>query len=269
MPQSKMTIESLVKMKENRKKITAVVTYSYTMARRAEEAGIDAILVGDSATRVFSGLSQHSSMTMESMLYHTQAVTAACSHAWVMADLPQAVIDAGPGECVKGSRILIENGKADCVKIESTAEDAVKIIEAISKDHLPVMGHFGMMADNDERVKNKDSDSHDSLTKAMLDFARRLVSAGSCALLLSKIDSSIAAKITENVDVPTIGIGSGIDCDGQILVLEDLLGLTYREHPYYVKQYAQLGQLAQKAISEYIEDVKSNSFPDRAHSKPK
>lgn len=266
---SKITIKSLAEMKKSRKKITAIVTYSYTMARTAEEAGIDAILVGDSATRVFSGLSHHGSMTMEAMLYHTQAVTNACSRTWIMADLPQMVIDAGPSECVQAARILIENGKADCVKIESTDEGAIEIIEAISNSHLSVMGHFGMMAVDDTRIQGDGSNSEGTLTRAMVNFAQRLVAAGSCALLLSKIRASIANEITKNVEVPTIGIGSGLNCDGQILVLEDLLGLTYREHPYYVKQYAQLGQLAQNAIREYIKEVENGIYPDQAHSKAK
>jgi 3-methyl-2-oxobutanoate hydroxymethyltransferase len=267
MSSSKISTKTLQEMKLSGQKITAVVTYSYTMARRAEEAGIEAILVGDSATRVFSGLGQHSAMTTLEMLYHTQAVTRACSRAWIMADLPQEVIDAGSKDCVEASKILIIEGKADCVKVESNSENAVDIIQAIHSAGFSVMGHFGMLAENDSRIKKTEKDLETATKNAMLDYAKHLVSAGSCALLLSKIKATIAAEITHQVSVATIGIGSGMDCDGQILVLEDLLGLTYREHPYYVKQYAQLGMLAQKAIQIYIDEVKKGVYPNESQSK--
>lgn len=267
MHSSKITTKTLQEMKSSGQKITAVVTYSYTMARRAEEAGIESILVGDSATRVFSGLSQHSAMTIDEMLYHTQAVTRACSQAWIMADLPQDVIDAGSKDCIEASKMLINEGKADCVKVESNSENAAEIIQAIHRAGFPVMGHFGMLIENDSRISKTNSDSETAMKDAMLDFAKQLVTAGSCALLLSKIKATIAAEITRQVKVATIGIGSGLDCDGQILVLEDLLGLTYREHPYYVKQYAQLGMLAQEAIQNYIDEVKKGVYPNQSHSK--
>ena len=269
MPIEKINPETLLRMKSIGKKICAVVAYSYTMARRSDEAGVDVILVGDSATRVFSGLSNHGFMNIEQMLYHTQAVSRACQHAWVMADFPQETIKAGVDIAVKDAKILIEEGKADSVKVEDTSENAIRIVEAVAKAGIPVVGHFSMMDVTDARVLSQPASStEESLKKAMIAFGKRMESAGSCALLLSKIDSTIASEITQQVKIPAIGIGSGPGCDGQILVLEDLLGLTYRDHPYYVKQYAQLGQSAMDAIGQYISEIRSGAYPDKSHSKP-
>ncbi len=268
MSTEKVNPATLLKMKSAGKKISAVVAYDYTLARRSDEAGIDVILVGDSATRVFSGLPNHTFMTLVQMLYHTQAVSTACQRAWVMADLPQVTIQTNVDMIIKDVEILIKEGRADSVKVEDTSEHAVEVVSAIAKTGFPVVSHFLMMDKNDTRVKDQPGSSIDeSIMKAMLAFAKRLESAGSCAILLSKIDPLVAGEITGQVKIPTIGIGSGPNCDGQILVLEDILGLTYRDHPYYVKQYAQLGQSVMLAVKQYIAEVNSGAYPDLNHSK--
>ncbi|HEY60310.1 MAG TPA: hypothetical protein G4N92_06460 [Anaerolineae bacterium] len=256
-------------MKAHTNKLCAVVTYSYTMAHLAEEAGVDMILVGDSATRVFSGLPDHRNMSLEQIFYHTQAVARACKRVKIMVDLPQATMEEGIEATVKASRWLIEEGKAHSIKVEGSSQLALDIVAAIAHADIPVVGHFTMLDIKDDRVHAKQQTNQEAVYQAMLALGKEFEIKGASTLLLSKIRPSIAAAITRSVDIPTIGIGSGPDCDGQILVLEDLLGLTYRNHPYYVKQYAQLGKLTSEAIRSFISEVHEGKYPDKSHSQPR
>ena len=273
MDSSKITPNTLLIMKQATKKICAVVTYSYTMARLADQAGVDLILVGDSAARVVLGLPTHAPMRLEDMVYHTQAVSRACQRACVMADLPQRTMAEGLQACVSGAMTLISDGDAACIKVEGGSTQALRIIEAIAEVGIPVVCHFSMPSTIVDRLgtyRPWDASNADSNNKPWnyLEQASRFESAGSCAMLLSKIDPEIAREITLATHIPTIGIGSGPHCDGQILVLEDLLGLAQRDHPYYVKKYANLGELADQALRTYFQEVRQGIYPEESYSRP-
>ena len=254
-------------LKAHKNKLCALVTYSYTMANLAEEAGIDVILVGDSATRVISGLPDHNNMSLEQMFYHTRAVTRACKRAIVMADLPQATMTEGIESAIKASKRLIKEGKAHCIKVEGSSQLALDAVKAIACADIPVVGHFSMLNIKDGHARSEQETNQEEIFDAMVSLGKELEARGAIALVLSKILPHIAAAITSVVNIPTIGIGSGPDCDGQILVLEDLLGLTKRNPPYYLKQYAQLGKLTKEAINTYIMEVRSGKFPENSHSR--
>jgi len=254
-------------IKTHNNKICALVTYSFTMANLAEESGIDLILVGDSATRVISGLPDHGNMSLEQMFYHTQAVARACKRTIVMADLPQATMSEGIETAIKASKWLINEGKAHCIKVEGSSKLALDTVRAIAHAEIPVVGHFSMLDSKNDRVYSKQQINQEKVFNTMLALGKELETKGAIALVLSKIHPNIATGITSCINIPTIGIGSGPDCDGQILVLEDLLGLTKRDPPYYLKQYAQLGKLTKEAIKTYISEVYSGQFPEESHCK--
>jgi 3-methyl-2-oxobutanoate hydroxymethyltransferase len=179
-----------------------------------------------------------------------------------------------PQAAVKGAESLISEGNADCVKVEGGSDQIVDLVREIANAGIPVVGHFGMPSKTTDKVgavrmnpvdTGITSENHSQAT--LVNLGRRFQEAGCCALLLSKIPSSIAAVITESVDIPTIGIGSGSACDGQILVLEDLVGLTQREPPYYVKQYIHADRILSEAIENFIQDVRELKFPDEAHTR--
>lgn len=274
MPQDKISPRDLGAMKSASTKICAVVTYSYSMAVLADQAGIDVILVGDSAARVFSGLPDYLAVQLDQMIYHTQAVARACTHACVMSDLPQRTMLGDPQTAVKGAELLISEGNADCVKVEGGSNQVVDLVQAIANAGIPVVGHFGLPSKTTDRggtdrmnpVDTGITSENYSQTN-LVNLGRRFQEAGCCALLLSKIPSSTAAVITESVDIPTIGIGSGVACDGQILVLEDLVGLTQRKPPYYVKRYMRADQTFSEAIENFIQDVRELRFPGEAHTR--
>jgi 3-methyl-2-oxobutanoate hydroxymethyltransferase len=188
-----------------------------------------------------------------------------------MADLPQLTITEGTEASVSGAMALMAEGRADFVKIEGGSEQISRIANAIAEAGIPVVGHFGMPSNYVDkpgvfRKWGTATKSERSDAQFLYELAERLQSAGCCALLLSKIRPDIASEISQSVDIPTIGIGSGPDCDGQILIFEELIGLTERDPPYYVKTYAQLGERAVEALQTYIQDVRTGSFPQDSHS---
>jgi 3-methyl-2-oxobutanoate hydroxymethyltransferase len=244
------------------------------MAVLADKAGMDVILVGDSAARVFSGLPDFLAVELDQMIYHTQAVARACNHACVMSDLPQRTILGDPKAAVEGAELLISEGHADCVKVEGGSDQVVDLVQEIANAGVPVVGHFGLPSKTTEKGSPDRTDpvvqgiTSEPLPHAeLVNLAGRFQEAGCCALLLSKIPAPIAAAITESVDIPTIGIGSGTACDGQILILEDLLGLTQREPPYYVKRFIRADRIFSEAIESFIQEVRELRFPDETHTR--
>jgi 3-methyl-2-oxobutanoate hydroxymethyltransferase len=269
----KITPGELCALKQRRTKICAVVTYSYTMALIADRAGIDLVLVGDSAARVVSGRSNFLSVQLAEMIYHSQAVSRACRRACVMSDLPEKTIVDGVQACVTGAMALLADGGADCVKVEGGSDCVLNIVEGIANAGIPVVGHFGMPSARVDkvgayRVKAEllGMESGHTLGQQMVKMGRVFQDAGCCALLLAKMPSRVAADITNAVEIPTIGIGSGAGCDGQILILEELLGLLQREPPYYAKRYVEGAGIFEEAIRRYAEDVREGGFPDKEHT---
>ncbi|MEQ9715918.1 MAG: 3-methyl-2-oxobutanoate hydroxymethyltransferase [Candidatus Asgardarchaeum sp.] len=266
MSAEKITIEKLKRMKKKGEKITMITSYDYPFASLADQVGIDVILVGDSVGMVVLGYENTLPVRLEDILHHTKAVTGAVKRALVVADMPFLSYQIGVKEAIINAGRLIKEGLADAVKIEG-GKNVTHIVKALVDANIPVMGHIGLTPQRIKifgryRVRGK---SIDEAIKLIND-ARALEEAGVFSIVLELIPAEVAKIITEEVSIPTIGIGAGPYCDGQVLVIHDILGLFERFVPKFVKRYTNLSDEIRKAISEYIADVKEKRFPEKEHS---
>ena len=266
MAEQKVTIETLKKMKDKGEKISMITAYDYPFALLADMAGIDIILVGDSVGMVVLGYENTLPVTLEDILHHTKAVTRAVKRAMVVADMPFLSYQTGVRDAIVNAGRLIKEGLADAVKVEG-GRNVTNIVSALVDANIPVMGHIGLTP---QRIKifGKYSVRGKTVETAMklIKDAKALEDAGAFSIVLELIPTEVAKIITEEVSIPTIGIGAGPYCDGQVLVIHDILGLYEKFVPKFVKQYANLGETIKKAISEYISDVKNRKFPEDRHS---
>ena len=262
----KIMIPDLLAMKREGKKITMITAYSYPQGLIVDEAGIDIILVGDSLGMVELGYRDTVPVTMEEMLSHTKAVVRGVKRAHVVGDMPFMSYNISREQAVANAGILYKDGGADSVKLEGGL-DMAPVVEAIVKAGIPVFGHIGLTPQTANllggfKVQGKSIDQ----AKKVVDDAVALEQAGVFAIVLEAIPRQLAAIITEKVGIPTIGIGGGLDCDGQVLVLHDLVGLFRRFTPKFVKVYADVYSIQLEAVRKYIEDVQRKSFPAEEHT---
>jgi 3-methyl-2-oxobutanoate hydroxymethyltransferase len=242
-----------------------VTAYDYPSAKVADEAGVDAILVGDSLGMAVLGFDSTIPVTMDMMVHHTAAARRGTSRAFLIADLPFLTYQVSAGQAVENAGILVQKGGAEAVKMEGGAHLA-STVSAIVRAGIPVMGHVGLLPQSVHRhggyrVQGRLEDS----AKAILDDALGLQEAGAFAVVLEAMDPGVAAEITAALTIPTIGIGAGRACSGQVLVLSDLLGLNEGPPPKFARQYASLHGQMTAAISQYAEDVRTLSFPEEKH----
>jgi 3-methyl-2-oxobutanoate hydroxymethyltransferase len=262
----RLTPFHFAKEKEHGGRIAMVTAYDAPSAKLAEAAGIDGILVGDSAAMTVLGHESTVQITVDEMVVLTRAVSRSVRRPLVVADMPFGSFQVSDEEAVRHAVRLVKEGGAGAVKLEG-AGPALSRVRAIVSIGIPVMGHVGLtpqsaVALGGYRVQGRRlRDAH-----RLRDEALALQSAGCFAVVLEAMPSVVAAHITERLDVPTIGIGAGSECDGQILVWHDLLGLTTGHVPQFVKRYAELGQSAQAALAAYVADVRSRKFPEPAHT---
>lgn len=262
----KLLIADLWKMKEEGRKISMITAYSYPQALIVDEAGIDVILVGDSLGMVELGYRDTIPVTMEEMLAHTRPVVRAVKRAHVVGDLPFMSYNISLEQAVTNAGVLYKDGGADSIKLEGGQEMA-KVVETIVKAGIPVFGHIGLTPQTSAmlggfKVQGKSIDQ----ARKVFDDAVALEQAGAFALILEAIPKELAALITEAVKIPTVGIGAGIACDGQVLVLHDLVGLFRRFTPKFVKVYTDLYSPQLKAVQEFIGDIRAKRFPGDEHS---
>lgn len=260
-----MTIPEFQRHKRERKKLILVTAYDALFTRIVEEAGIEAILVGDSLGVVVQGKKDTLSVTMEDMLYHTKLVSGVANRALVIADMPFLSYQASVDEAVRNAGRFLQVGAA-AVKLEGGAA-VVDRVEAMTRFGIPVMGHLGMTPQSVHRyggykVQGKERDK----AEALLADAKALEVAGAFAIVLEAIPAKLAKEITESLTIPTIGIGAGPHCDGQVLVLYDLLGLFDDFVPKFVKPYAHLKADALQALRRYKEEVEHGKFPTDSES---
>jgi 3-methyl-2-oxobutanoate hydroxymethyltransferase len=260
-----MTIPEFLKAKREGKKLIVVTAYDALFTRVVEQAGIEAILVGDSLGVVVQGKANTLSVTMEDMLYHTKLVAESAERALVISDMPFMSYQASRAEAIRNAGRLIQAG-AQAVKLEGGAP-VVDRVAAMTQIGIPVMGHLGMTPQSVHqlggyKVQGRGKDQ----AKALLDDAKALESAGAFAVVLEAIPAEVAKIITEQLTIPTIGIGAGPHCDGQILVLYDLLGLFDEFLPKFVKPYAHLKADALQALRRYKEEVEQGKFPSDSES---
>ncbi|MGE5301384.1 MAG: 3-methyl-2-oxobutanoate hydroxymethyltransferase [Acidobacteriota bacterium] len=262
----KTTIQDFMKKKAEGKKITMLTAYDYPFARIVDEAGIDAILVGDSLGMVVQGLENTLPVSMDEMIYHTKLVTRAVKNAMVVGDMPFMSYQAGVTDAVRNAGRFLKEAGAAAIKLEGGAEVADQI-RAMTRSDIPVMAHIGLTPQSIHRmggykVQGKSEEAADRLVEE----ARIVEQAGAFSLLLEAIPMGLAERITAELSIPTIGIGAGPHCDGQVLVLHDVIGLFERFVPKFVKRYANLKESALKAVREYREEVEKGIFPSEETS---
>jgi 3-methyl-2-oxobutanoate hydroxymethyltransferase len=248
-------------MKVQKEKVVMLTGYDYSMARILDEAGIDVILVGDSASNVMAGHETTLPITLEQMIYHASAVVRAVKRALVVVDLPFGSYQSNPMKALESAiRIMKESG-AHAVKLEGGAE-IEESIQRILSAGVPVMGHLGLTPQSIYKFGTYTVRAREEQEAAKLKSdAALLDSLGCFAVVLEKIPATLAAEVTASIDIPTIGIGAGAGCDGQVLVTHDLLGITKEFHPRFLRRYLELFDTIRDSVQLYIKDVRSGDFP--------
>jgi len=261
-----MTVSEIMAMKSKGEKITALTAYDYLMATLVDSAGVEIILVGDSGAMVFAGHDSTLPITMEEQLYHCRAVRRGVQHALVVADMPFLSFQVSPEEAVRNAGRFFKEADVDAAKLEGGIEIA-DTIKRIIEVGMPVMGHLGLTPQSIRKFGSyKVQAKTAAAAQKLLEDAYSLQNAGVFAIVLEKIPSELAERVSKEITIPTIGIGAGPHCDGQILVTHDILGLYEKFKPKFVRQYAQLAQEVRRACGEYVQDVKSGKFPDATES---
>jgi len=261
-----VTIHDLLKKKSEGRKITMLTAYDYPFAQIAEEAGVDVLLVGDSLAMVVQGLENTLPVTMEEMLYHTRMVARAARRAMVIGDMPFMSYQTGVADAVRNAGRFLKEGGAAAVKLEGGAE-VVEHIRAMTKSDIPVLAHIGLTPQSIHRMGGyKVQGKTEEARKKLIEEARMVEDAGAFAVVLEAIPMDLARTITAELSIPTIGIGGGPHCDGQVLVLHDVLGIFERFVPRFVKKYAGLRQNSVSAIRKYVEEVEQGVFPSEEQS---
>jgi 3-methyl-2-oxobutanoate hydroxymethyltransferase len=262
---SKITSTTLWEKKQNHEPITCLTAYDYASARLVDEAGIDIVLVGDSLGMVMLGYENTLPVTVEEMLHHTRAVRRGVKRAFLITDMPFASYHVSGKETVRNAARFIKAG-AEAVKIEG-GEKRAQLVERLVDAEIPVVGHIGLTpqslhAMGGYKVQGKSLKAVEQLMHDALALER----CGACCVVLEGIPREVAALITNEIDIPTIGIGAGPDCDGQVLVFHDILGLTFAPPAKFVRRYADLGSVITTALQEFKADVKSGYYPADAES---
>lgn len=253
-------------MKEAGVPIAVLTAYDYTSARLFDQAGIDVLLVGDSASNVMAGNETTLPMTLDHMIYHAQCVVRGMSRALVVVDLPFGTYQGNAKEGLHSAIRVMKEAGAHAVKLEG-GEPVMGTVKRIVEAGIPVMGHLGLTPQSiynfgTYQVRAREDEEADQLRRD----AKRLEEAGCFAVVLEKIPAELAAEVTESLSIPTIGIGAGVETDGQVLVSHDALGLSTDFHPRFVRRFAHLEETITEAIGEYVSDVRSRSFPSEDES---
>lgn len=262
----KNTSVTFKESKKNGEKLTMLTAYDYTTAKLLDESGVDSILVGDSLGMVVLGYDDTLSVTMEDMIHHSAAVARGAKNALVITDMPFMSYQTSVYDAVVNAGRLVKEGGAQAVKLEGGIEFC-EHIKAIVKASIPVCAHIGLTPQSINafggfKVQGKGKQE----AQRLLDEARAVEEAGAFAVVLECVPAKLAKKISESISIPTIGIGAGAGCDGQVLVYQDMLAMYSDFKPKFVKQYAQIGSVMKEAFRQYIDEVKSGAFPSEEHT---
>lgn len=262
----KNTSVTFKESKKNGEKLTMLTAYDYTTAKLLDESGVDSILVGDSLGMVVLGYDDTLSVTMEDMIHHSAAVARGAKNALVITDMPFMSYQTSVYDSVVNAGRLVKEGGAQAVKLEGGIEFC-EHIKAIVKASIPVCAHIGLTPQSVNafggfKVQGKGK----AEAQRLLDEARAVEEAGAFAVVLECVPAKLAKKISESISIPTIGIGAGAGCDGQVLVYQDMLAMYSDFKPKFVKQYAQIGSVMKDAFKQYISEVKSGAFPSEEHT---
>jgi 3-methyl-2-oxobutanoate hydroxymethyltransferase len=266
----KITVPDILSRKssplDQKRKISCLTAYDYPTAKLLDDAGVDVLLVGDSLGMAVLGYDSTLPVTLEEILHHTRAVRRGTRRALLVADMPYGSFHVSAEETIRNAVRLVKEGSAEAVKVEG-GERRIELIAKLVEAEIPVMGHIGLTPQSFNslggfQVQGKTTDAARQVERD----ARAVEAAGAFSVVLESMPRELAAHITENLRIPTIGIGAGPDCDGQILVFHDLVGLTIGHKPKFVRQYANLGAEVARAVCGYCEDVRNGNFPSDAES---
>ncbi len=262
----KVTIHTLQKMKDQGERISMLTCYDATFAKLFDRSGLDVLLVGDSLGMVIQGHPHTLPVTLEEMIYHGRAVSRAAQRAHVVVDMPFGSYQVSPEEAARNAIRLVAEGGAESVKLEGGA-DFVPAVQAIVRASVPVMGHLGLTPQSFHKLGGYVVQGRgDEKARRLVDDALALEQAGCYAIVLEAIPAELAAEITGKLRIPTIGIGAGVGCGGQVLVCYDMLGLDPDFQPRFVKRFAEVGHAAAEAAARYVAEVRTGTFPTAAHS---
>src|SRR5215475_3823111 len=267
----KITVPDLLQRKSSAadspsQKIVCLTAYDFPTSRLADAAGVDVILVGDSLGMVVLGHESTLPVTLEEMLHHTRAVRRGTRRALVVSDMPYGTYHADTAEALRNAVRFVKEAGAEAIKVEG-GERRLELIARLTEAEIPVMGHVGLTPQSVNalggfRVQGKTADAAEQLLRD----AHAVEAAGAFAVVLEAVPRELAAQITRELQIPTIGIGAGPDCDGQILVAHDLLGLTFSAPPKFARQYANVGEVVSNAVRNYCDDVRAGTFPSDSES---
>ena len=262
----KNTVLTFKELKEKQEKITMLTAYDYSTAKLIDESGVNSILVGDSLGMVCLGYEDTLSVTMEDMIHHTRAVTRGAKNALVVADMPFMSYQTSVYDAVVNAGRLIKEGRAQAVKLEG-GKEVVEQIRAIVNASIPVVAHLGLTPQSINafggfKVQGKSEEA----AQRLLEEARAVEEAGAFAVVLECVPAKLAEFISKEISIPTIGIGAGVGCDGQVLVYQDMLGMYSDFVPKFSKQYAKVGEVMRKAFADYNKEVKDGVFPEEKHT---
>ncbi len=258
----KVTTQRLMEMKQRGEKISMLTAYDFTMARIVDQAGIDVILVGDSAANVMCGHATTLPITLDQMIFMAQSVVRGAQRAMIAVDMPFGSYQGNPMEAVASAIRIMKESNADCVKMEG-GEEILESVQRILSAGIPIIGHLGLMPQSINKygsfaLRAKENAEADKL----LSDARLLEKAGCCAIVLEKIPAELAARVASELSIPIIGIGAGGAVDGQVLVVHDMLGMSQDFAPKFLRRYADMQSVMNEAVEQYISDVKSGDFPN-------
>jgi 3-methyl-2-oxobutanoate hydroxymethyltransferase len=265
--EKRVTTLEFVAMKERGEKIAVLTAYDFLMAGLVDDAGVDCVLVGDSLGQVVAGEDSTLPVTLEQMIYHAKAVRRGLKRALLVVDMPFLTYQVSVEEAIRNcGRVLKESG-AQAVKLEGGHEDVAETIHRLVVSGIPVMGHLGLTPQSVHKLGGyRLVGRADSEREALLADAQRLVDAGCFSMVLEMLPQSLAGEISRAIPIPTIGIGAGPECDGQVLVLPDMLGLNEGFSPGFLKRYANLASTVREAVSDYVREVKEGTYPGGEHS---
>ena len=262
----KNTVATFQEMKQKGEKITMLTAYDYSTAKLMDECGINAILIGDSLGMVMMGYEDTLSVTMEDMIHHTACVARGAKNALIVGDMPFMSYQVSVEDAVRNAGRLMKEGRANCVKLEGGATVCAQI-KAITDASIPVMAHLGLTPQSINafggfKVQGKSEEA----AQKLLDDALKIQEAGACAVVLECVPAKLAELISKKLTIPTIGIGAGAGCDGQVLVYQDALAIYGDFTPKFVKKFADVGSLMREGITSYIEETKQGTFPAPEHT---
>ena len=261
-PKKRVTVPSIIQMKSNDQKITMLTAYDFSMAQILDRAGVDMLLVGDSMAMVVQGHENTLPVTLDEIIYHAEMVGRAAKHALVVVDLPFPTNHLGVHQTVAAAGRVLKETRCQAVKLEGGAEQA-EVISALVSAGIPVMAHVGLRP---QSVHTMGGYKVQRDEEVLMNDAKVAEQSGAFSIVLECIPSSIAQKISAELKIPTIGIGAGSDCDGQVLVINDIIGLTSGYVPSFVKQYADLNSIISNAAKDWCQEVRESEFPGKDQS---